>query len=131
MSSRNSDLHGSISTEEKVLAGALPSEGKVLAGAITPRTEVLSGSVISGGRVLSGEISSEEKRLGGSIPGTLEFHYSDAAPEYAGPYEVAPTLDAQTLETSGFLMRENMTIKEIPIYEVSNNSGGTTVIIGG
>lgn len=81
---------------------------------------------------LRGAIHSKPKELAGKIPGSLEFHYSEvAAPEYTGPYEVTPNLNAQTLETAGQLMREDVTIKPIPIYEVSNNSGGTTVIIGG
>ena len=131
MSSRDSDLHRNISTEKKTLSGAVHTEETTLRGEFAPHTEVFSGVMASGGRVLSGDIRSEEKKLGGTIPGALEFHYSDTAPEYAGPYEVVPDLNAQTLETAGQLMREDVTIKPIPIYEISNTSGGTTVIIGG
>lgn len=52
-------------------------------------------------------------------------------PTYAGSYTVNPTFLDQTLGTAGLIMREDMTIKKIPIAEVSNNSGGVTVIIGG
>lgn len=52
-------------------------------------------------------------------------------PSYAGSYQVNPSFLDQMLETAGLMMRENMTIKQIPIAEVSNNSGGVTVIIGG
>lgn len=52
-------------------------------------------------------------------------------PTYGGPYTICPSLDAQTLETAGKLMKDDTTIEPIPIYVVSNNSGGTTVTIGG
>lgn len=52
-------------------------------------------------------------------------------PSYAGSYQISPSFLDQTLETAGLMMREDMTIKRIPIAEVSNNSGGMTVIIGG
>lgn len=55
----------------------------------------------------------------------------DDIPAYEGNYEVNPTFADQILDTSGLLMEEDVTIKPIPIYEVSNNAGGTTVIIGG
>lgn len=50
---------------------------------------------------------------------------------YDGPYNVRPALVDQTLETEGLLMREDVTVEQIPIYIVSNNSGGNTVVIGG
>ena len=52
-------------------------------------------------------------------------------PSYEGSYQVTPQFETQTLETSGLLMKADVIIKQIPIAEVSNNSGGTTVIIGG
>lgn len=56
---------------------------------------------------------------------------NEEIPTYSGPYAVRPSLEPQTLETSGKLMEDNVQIEEIPIYVVSNNSGGTTVTIGG
>lgn len=50
---------------------------------------------------------------------------------YDGSYTVKPSLGVQTLETAGKLMEENTIIEPIPIYVVSNNSGGNTVVIGG
>ena len=50
--------------------------------------------------------------------------------EYKGSYEVTPSVNEQTLSTAKKVMREDVKIKEIPYAEVSNTSGGTTVIIG-
>ena len=50
---------------------------------------------------------------------------------FDGPYAVRPALVDQTLETEGLLMRQDVTVEQIPIYIVSNNSGGNTVVIGG
>jgi len=36
------------------------------------------------------------------------------APRYDGPYEVTPSADAQTLDTSGLVMTENVTVNPIP-----------------
>lgn len=48
---------------------------------------------------------------------------------YMGPYDVVPTADGLTLETARKLMTQDVDIRPIPIYEVSNTSGGTTVYI--
>ena len=56
---------------------------------------------------------------------------SSDVPVYQDAYKVRPKLSEQTLETEGMLMREDVTVEQIPIYVVSNNSGGTTVTIGG
>lgn len=52
-----------------------------------------------------------------------------SAPEYAGPYDITPLLSAQTLPTAKRLLQQNITIKKIPQYEVSNDYG-TTLILG-
>jgi hypothetical protein len=54
--------------------------------------------------------------------------YKDADP-YTGSYEVTPKVEAQTMPTAQKLMAQDVTIKAIPIYNVSNNSGGSTVYI--
>jgi hypothetical protein len=48
---------------------------------------------------------------------------------YDGDYEVTPKVDAQTMPTKGMVMEEDVTIKSIPFFDVSNMSGGTTVYI--
>lgn len=52
------------------------------------------------------------------------------APSYEGKYIVDPDFKEQTLETANKLMADNVTIKEIPHFEVDNESGGTTFYIG-
>lgn len=49
---------------------------------------------------------------------------------FDGEYEIIPKVETQILETEGKIMEENLMIKEIPYYEVSNSSG-YTVYIGG
>lgn len=49
---------------------------------------------------------------------------------YDGSYEVTPSSFPQSLSTENLVMRNNVNIKEIPYYEVLNQSGGKTVTIG-
>lgn len=52
-------------------------------------------------------------------------------PLYEGPYEVTPKVEtAVTLKTKALRMREDVVIRKIPQYEVSNDAGGKTFIIG-
>lgn len=48
---------------------------------------------------------------------------------YEGDYAVTPKVDAQTMPTRDKYLVDDVTINPIPIYEVSNNSGGKTVYI--
>lgn len=50
--------------------------------------------------------------------------------EYSGPYDITPLFSAQVLPTAKRLMRQDVTVKKIPQYEVSNDYGGYTLIIG-
>lgn len=50
--------------------------------------------------------------------------------EYKGAYEVTPKVEAQTLPTKDKMLIDDMTIKAIPIFKVSNTTGGNTVFIG-
>lgn len=59
----------------------------------------------------------------------IQTHSGDAD-YYKGEYEVTPKLHVETkLDTSGKLMKKDVTVLEIPYYETSNISGGTTVYI--
>ncbi len=50
---------------------------------------------------------------------------------YDGPYEFTSALfDTQTFQTKYKYMKEDVQINPIPIQEVSNPQGGTTVVIG-
>lgn len=56
----------------------------------------------------------------------------DARPVYDGEHVITPKKDIQqTLETKDKRMNENVLVLEIPYSEVSNETGGTTAIIGG
>lgn len=48
---------------------------------------------------------------------------------YEGDYEVTPKVREQTLPTADRLLLEDVRIKEIPYFDVSNSSGGSTVYI--
>lgn len=50
--------------------------------------------------------------------------------EYKGDYVVTPKVFEQSLPTKAKVLIEDITIKEIPFFNVSNESGGSTVYIG-
>ena len=53
------------------------------------------------------------------------------APQYKGETTVTPKNYEETrLETKDKLMPDNVTVRKIPRYEVSNDSGGVTLIMG-
>lgn len=49
---------------------------------------------------------------------------------YEGDYAVTPRVVEQTMPTKNRVLVEDMKIKEIPFFNVSNTSGGSTVYIG-
>ena len=54
-----------------------------------------------------------------------------AAPAYRGEYTVIPKNYEETqLPTEGKLMGKNVTVKKIPRYEVANDAGGLTLMMG-
>ena len=54
-----------------------------------------------------------------------------SAPVYDGAYTVTPKNYEETeLKTKDKMMQNNVTVKKIPKYEVSNDFGGSTLIIG-
>lgn len=64
----------------------------------------------------------------------LEFNFDvvvQAGGEpYTGEYEVTPSFEVQELATKNKQMKDNVKIQSIPVYEVSNPTGGTTLTIG-
>lgn len=57
--------------------------------------------------------------------------YKDTLPIYDGDYSIVPFCDKKTiLPTDGKKMTNNITVEEIPYYEVSNEYG-VTFSIGG
>lgn len=63
-----------------------------------------------------GEVAEVTKYVGGEL--------------YEGEYEVIPRFSEQTLPTTDKVLTEDVTVREIPYFETSNESGGTTVYIG-
>lgn len=82
------------------------------------------GSIASQTGSLCGSIRAEAN-LVGHISITIGHEY------YTGNYNVTPKIEQQVLETRDKLMSDDVTVKGIPFYEVSNPQGGTTFIIGG
>lgn len=61
--------------------------------------------------------------IGFNVGGTSQI------PPYEGEYVVTPkTYDEQVLPTKNKRMINNLTVKKIPQYEVSNDSGYTLII---
>lgn len=61
----------------------------------------------------------------------VDFGQGGELPWYSGPYVVTPTFEDQELDTDHKSMREDVTVKEIPVARTINKAGGNTVIIGG
>lgn len=69
-----------------------------------------------------------------AVPGITGIiqHGGGDSPPYTGEYEVTPKVGEETLlQTKNKRMADNVTVKEIPIAEVSNTAGGKTITIGG
>lgn len=73
---------------------------------------------------LNGSISSK-----GTLSGTISKPTFLGGEEYQGAYEVTPKVEAQTMPTKNKVLIDDMTVNAIPIYKVTNSSGGTTVYI--
>lgn len=77
-------------------------------------------------------------KVGDSLNATIHLRSSEKyvtiikdLDPYEGPYEVIPSTQSdQLLETKDKRMEDNLNVKEIPTYEVSNDSKGTTLYIG-
>ena len=48
---------------------------------------------------------------------------------YDGSYEVTPKVSAQTLPTANKLMLDDVSVRAIPYFDVSNPAGGNTIYI--
>ena len=83
----------------------------------------LDGRITISGK-LTGEITGA-----GSLSGSLSQPkgYTD----YTGSYDPIPTVEGVTLATRDKHMTDDVTIQPIPTYEVQNEKGGITFIIGG
>lgn len=80
---------------------------------------------LSGKSELTGSISAIGSLIGKtSVPNDYV--------KYDGDYEVTPLANREVvLETKDKLLIDDILVKKIPRYDVSNESGGTTVYIAG
>lgn len=62
------------------------------------------------------------------VVGVLSAAGGGSAGYYEGPYEVTPAVYEQSLSTAFKVMREDVTVFEIPYAEVSNVHGTTVTI---
>lgn len=72
-------------------------------------------------------IDSNNATLDAKLPGKLVI--SAERKFYEGSYEITPKVTPQAMDTKGKIMRENVTVNEIPVFRTSNDSGGITVYI--
>ena len=85
--------------------------------------ETLSGSV-SAEASLSGKLSCAGG-LNGRVSVTREYDV------YSGEYQVVPkAFEQQVLPTSNRVLKEDVVVREVPFYVVSNESDGVTAYIG-
>lgn len=69
----------------------------------------IKGSLRAGSGTITGVLSPPAILIGAvTIPNAV------LPPAYAGPYTVAPSAEAQTLNTLGLYMQEDITIEPIP-----------------
>lgn len=116
----------------------LISSGEVLTGTLSS-SSVLTGSIGASG-LLNGLINANAGLQGTIIEsnvlkGDLSMEAA-SYPVYSGDYEVTPSTESQTLNTMNKVMADDVSIKEIPYFETSNEYGktiyiGSEVIING
>ena len=85
--------------------------------------DTLIGAVSNGGAI-KGRLDTA-----GILVGSVGFPKCDYPLAYDGDYEVTPRSYEQYLDTDNKYMSNDVTIKQIPYYETSNEQG-TTVYIG-
>lgn len=74
------------------------------------------------------KVKIDAARVGVTFGTPVVKEYVDA-PVYTGEYVVTPLAHEQTvLETSGKRMVDDVTVREVPYYEVSNVKGKTVYI---
>ena len=79
---------------------------------------------------VNGTISIIYPTIAGSI--TYGIGKGEIVPEYKGEYTVLPqAAEDKVLSTKGTKLTKDITVKKIPYYETSNESGGNTVYIAG
>ncbi len=94
--------------------------GKVI---VDKDSDNLRGKIISQ-CILSGRIKNDGQLVGGKASISTDHE------TYIGDYTVTPKVEQQSLNTIDKLMTDDVIIKAIPYYKVSNIYNGETIIIG-
>lgn len=76
------------------------------------------------------DFSAKDKKLNAEFQCFQRITEQGDVDYYDGSYTVTPKVEEQSLPTSKKYLAEDVRIKEIPIFEVSNLEGGQTVFIG-
>ena len=63
------------------------------------------------------------------VQGEVIIEDSSGMKTFEGPYVVTPKMAEQVLPTKQKKMRDDLTVEKVPVYEVTNSAGGTTVYI--
>lgn len=92
--------------------------------AIADGNPIIAGKIIFSSD-LKGSVSANKNILGAKASISTDHEL------YSGAYNVTPEIEEQTLNTSDKLMIEDVKIRAIPYYSVSNQYNGETIIIGG
>ena len=92
------------------------------------RTRATLEGEIKAKAAITGDISSK-CIIGDVIVGRVIIKKEEADP-YDGDYIVTPSVNSQTLETANKKMLNDVQVKAIPYYDVSNEYG-RTIYIGG
>ena len=82
---------------------------------------------------LRGKIGTSKPAISGKIQGQISASFKplENVPQtYTGSYEIDPLKTAQVLPTKDKLMVDDLTVQGIYYYEVTNDTGGSTVTIG-
>lgn len=95
------------------------SEDKLIdAGGVIPiEVDLILGDAFSNGNELQADFGIVTER-------DVDHDY------YEGNYVVTPKVNTQSLPTADKVMKEDVSIKAIPFYEVDNGHNGTTIYIG-
>lgn len=88
---------------------------------------ILQGASLVG-RITAQGCLSASVNIGCSLLGSLSK--PSGCVDYKGAYEVTPRVTEQSLKTKDKHMADDVKIKSIPFFNVSNTSGGSTAYIG-
>lgn len=122
MSGKTGELRGTMRARG-VLSVSAKIRGTV-DGAVSKREE-MSGT-LRATAALSGGVTAQA-----ALSGTAVIPTMYAADKYDGAYEVMPKFSTDVvLPTRNRLMQQDVTVSKIPQYEISNEAGGKTLIMG-